>query len=62
YKYYKEKEEGDKAKNCADKILGVPQMLTQLKADTDERGILYGRKQNFKLDKKYRKIIKSYKN
>ncbi|MGN1328719.1 MAG: O-antigen ligase family protein [Eubacterium sp.] len=60
-KYYKKEGENEKSQSCIEKILSVPNKIKDLKDNTDERGIKYGRKQKFNLGKEYKKIIKSYK-
>ncbi|SJZ45253.1 hypothetical protein, partial [Eubacterium coprostanoligenes] len=57
-KYYEERGETEKSKNCKNKIASVDDMIMELKENTAARGILYGRKQNFEIGKKYKKIIK----
>lgn len=57
-KYYEERGETEKSQNCKNKIASVDDMIMELKENTAARGILYGRKQNFEIGKKYKKIIK----
>ncbi|MCI6355017.1 O-antigen ligase family protein [Eubacterium coprostanoligenes] len=57
-KYYEERGETEKSQNCKNKIASVDDMIMELKENTATRGILYGRKQNFEIGKKYKKIIK----
>ena len=57
-KYYEERGETEKSQNCKNKIASVDNMIMELKENTATRGILYGRKQNFEIGKKYKKIIK----
>lgn len=57
--FYIQKGDEQKAQVCVEKILSVPEKIKKLKAGTDERGIKYGRNQNFKLGKKHDKIISS---
>ena len=59
-KYYDERGETKKSQNCKDKIACVDDMISDLKAHTSKRGILYGRKQDFEIGKEYKKIIKKY--
>lgn len=57
-KYYEERGETEKSQNCKNKIASVDDMIMELKENTAARGILYGRKQNFEIGKKYKEIIK----
>ena len=59
-KYYEERGETEKSQNCKNKIASVDDMIMELKENTATRGILYGRKQNFEIGKKYKKIIKKF--
>ncbi len=59
-KYYDERGETKKSQICKDKIACVDDMISDLKNHTSKRGILYGRKQDFEIGKKYKKIIKLY--
>ena len=59
-KYYEERGETEKSQNCKNKIASVDDMIMELKENTAARGILYGRKQNFEIGKKYKKIIKKF--
>lgn len=59
-KYYDERGETKKSQIYIDKIACVDDMVSDLKSHTSKRGILYGRKQNFEIGKKYKKIIKQY--
>lgn len=59
-KYYEERGETEKSQNCKNKIASVDNMIMELKENTATRGILYGRKQNFEIGKKYKKIIKKF--
>lgn len=59
-KYYDERGETKKSQIYIDKIACVDNMVSDLKSHTSKRGILYGRKQNFEIGKKYKKIIKQY--
>lgn len=57
-KYYDERGETKKSQIYKDKIACVDDMVSDLKNHTSKRGVLYGRKQNFEIGKKYKKIIK----
>ena len=57
-KYYDERGETKKSQIYKDKIACVDDMVSNLKNHTSKRGVLYGRKQNFEIGKKYKKIIK----
>ena len=57
-KYYEERGETKKSQIYKDKIACVDDMVSDLKNHTSKRGVLYGRKQNFEIGKKYKKIIK----
>lgn len=59
-KYYDERGETKKSQIYKDKIACVDDMVSDLKNHTSKRGVLYGRKQNFEIGKKYKKIIKQY--
>lgn len=59
-KYYEERGETKKSQIYKDKIACVDDMVSDLKNHTSKRGVLYGRKQNFEIGKKYKKIIKQY--
>lgn len=59
-KYYDERGETKKSQIYKDKIACVDDMVSNLKNHTSKRGVLYGRKQNFEIGKKYKKIIKQY--
>lgn len=54
----KKRGETEKSQNCKNKIASVDDMIMELKENTAARGILYGRKQNFEIGKKYKEIIK----
>ena len=58
--YYEGRGETEKSQNCKNKIASVDDMIMELKENTATRGILYGRKQNFEIGKKYKKIIKKF--
>lgn len=58
--YYEGRGETEKSQICKNKIAFVDDMITELKDNTSTRGILYGRKQDFKIGKEYKKIIKKY--
>lgn len=57
-KYYEERGEIKKSQIYKDKIACVDDMVSDIKNHTSKRGVLYGRKQNFEIGKKYKKIIK----
>ena len=57
-KYYEERGETKKSQIYKDKIACVDDMVSDIKNHTSKRGVLYGRKQNFEIGKKYKKIIK----
>lgn len=57
-KYYEERGEIKKSQIYKDKIACVDDMVSDLKNHTSKRGVSYGRKQNFEIGKKYKKIIK----
>lgn len=58
--YYEGRGETEKSQICKNKIAFVDDMIMELKENTAARGILYGRKQNFEIGKKYKKIIKKF--
>lgn len=60
-KYYDERGEEEQSLSCKQKIVGVNGRISELKKNTSQRGILYGRKQRFRIGKKYKSLIKQYK-
>lgn len=58
--YYNANNESQKAEECRDKILSIPDRIKKLEESTPEKAKLYGRKQNFNIGKKTKKLIESY--